>query len=95
MTVFAIIGGIAQIVFLVNFFMSIYKGKVASKNPWRANTLEWTTPVEHIHGNWPGEIPEVYRWPYDYSKVDENGNSYNGEDYTMQTTPLYPGEQEM
>jgi cytochrome c oxidase subunit 1 len=21
----------------------------------RSNTLEWTTPVEHIHGNWPGE----------------------------------------
>jgi len=94
MTIFAIIGGIAQIVFLVNYFMSIYKGKVATQNPWKSTTLEWTTPVEHIHGNWPGEIPEVHRWPYDYSKVDENGKSYNGEDYTMQTTPLYPGEQE-
>jgi len=20
------------------------------------------------HGNWVGEIPTVYRWPYDYSK---------------------------
>jgi hypothetical protein len=24
--------------------------------------------VEHFHGNWPGEIPTVHRWPYDYSK---------------------------
>ena len=94
MTVFALIGGAAQIVFLVNFFMSIYKGKVASQNPWRSNTLEWTTPVEHIHGNWPGEIPEVHRWPYDYSKVDENGEYIFGEDYIMQTVPLKAGEQE-
>ncbi|NJB83887.1 cytochrome c oxidase subunit I [Wenyingzhuangia aestuarii] len=94
MTIFAIIGGIAQIVFLVNYFMSIYKGKVATQNPWRSNTLEWTTPVEHIHGNWPGEIPEVHRWPYDYSKVDENGEYIFGEDYIMQTVPLKAGEQE-
>lgn len=37
-------------------------------NPWNSNTIEWTTPVEHIHGNWPGEIPHVHRWPYDYSR---------------------------
>jgi len=94
MTIFALIGGAAQIVFLVNFFMSIYKGKKATQNPWKANTLEWTTPVEHIHGNWPGEIPEVHRWAYDYSKVDENGEYIFGEDYIMQTVPLKEGEQE-
>ncbi|MEN8764646.1 MAG: cytochrome c oxidase subunit I [Wenyingzhuangia sp.] len=94
MTIFAIIGGIAQVIFLVNFFMSIYKGKVASQNPWRSTTLEWTTPVEHIHGNWPGEIPEVHRWPYDYSKVDENGEYIFGEDFIMQTEPLKEGEQQ-
>ena len=33
-----------------------------------SNTLEWTTPINPEHGNWPGEIPAVYRWPYDYSK---------------------------
>ena len=35
---------------------------------WNSTTLEWTTPVEPGHGNWEGEIPAVYRWPYDYSK---------------------------
>ena len=67
MTLAAILGGIAQIVFLYNFFSSIFIGKKATQNPWEANTLEWTTPVERIHGNWPGEIPTVYRWAYDYS----------------------------
>ncbi len=67
-TIAAIVGGAAQILFLVNFFGSIYRGKRAPQNPWHSNTLEWTAPVEHIHGNWPGDIPYVYRWPYDYSK---------------------------
>jgi len=64
----AIIAGVGQLAFIINFFGSIWKGKKAPQNPWNSNTLEWTTPVEHIHGNWPGEIPTVYRWPYDYSK---------------------------
>jgi cytochrome c oxidase subunit 1 len=67
-TIAALIGGAAQLLFLFNFFYSIRKGKKATQNPWNSNTLEWTAPVEHLHGNWPGEIPHVYRWPYDYSK---------------------------
>lgn len=58
----------AQFIFAFNFFYSMFKGKRASQNPWNSNTLEWTTPVEVGHGNWPGAIPEVHRWPYDYSK---------------------------
>ncbi|AEI49357.1 cytochrome c oxidase subunit I [Runella slithyformis] len=58
----------AQFIFLWNFFYSMFKGKVAPMNPWQSNTLEWTTPVNVGHGNWVGEIPAVYRWPYDYSK---------------------------
>ena len=50
-------------------------------NPWRANTLEWTTPINPGHGNWVGEIPHVYRWPYDYSKPGAD------EDFIMQTVP--------
>jgi cytochrome c oxidase subunit 1 len=67
-TIAAILGGAAQLIFLANFFISIYKGKRAPQNPWNSTTLEWTAPVEHLHGNWPGEIPHVYRWAYDYSK---------------------------
>lgn len=64
----AILTFVAQFIFLYNFIYSIFKGKKATANPWNSNTLEWTTPIEPGHGNWPGEIPTVYRWPYDYSK---------------------------
>lgn len=64
----AIVTVSAQLIFLFNFFFSIFKGKKAPLNPWRSTTLEWTTPRIAGHGNWPGAIPKVYRWPYDYSK---------------------------
>jgi len=85
---FAIFGGIAQIIFIWNFFYSAVRGKKSEQNPWRANSLEWTTPVEHIHGNWPGEIPEVHRWPYDYSKPGA------AEDFVPQTVPMSEEEME-
>ncbi|MBB2146654.1 cytochrome c oxidase subunit I [Pedobacter sp. LMG 31464] len=78
----AIIAGLAQVAFLFNFFYSIFKGKKSTQNPWGANTLEWTAPVERLHGNWPGEIPTVYRWPYDYSKPGAE------EDFIPQTIPF-------
>lgn len=81
-TMFALIGSAFQLLFLWNFFYSIFYGKKAEQNPWRSNTLEWTTPVEHIHGNWPGAIPEVHRWPYDYSKPGAE------EDFIPQTVPM-------
>lgn len=93
-TVFAIIGGLAQFIFLFNFFYSIFKGSRSGQNPWRANSLEWTTPEERIHGNWPGEIPEVHRWPYDYSKPGKNGEYViPGQDFCPQTVPAQDGEE--
>jgi cytochrome c oxidase subunit 1 len=86
-SVAAIIGAIAQAIFLFNYFYSIFKGPKSPQNPWRSNTLEWTTPVEHIHGNWPGALPEVHRWAYDYSKPGME------EDFVPQTTPLKAGEE--
>ncbi|MGG7033990.1 MAG: cbb3-type cytochrome c oxidase subunit I [Flavobacterium sp.] len=86
-TVFAIIGAAFQLVFLYNFFSSIFCGKKAEQNPWKSTTLEWTTPVEHIHGNWPGEIPEVHRWAYDYSKPGHDV------DFIPQDVPMKPGEE--
>lgn len=85
-TVFAIIGSLAQLIFLYNFVYSIFKGQVATQNPWKSNTLEWTTPVKHVHGNWEGALPEVHRWAYDYSNPDWD------EDFVPQTTPLKAGE---
>ena len=34
-----------QLIFLANFFISIFAGKrVTENNPWHATTLEWETP---------------------------------------------------
>ncbi|MGH2665892.1 cytochrome c oxidase subunit I [Flavobacterium sp.] len=88
-TTFAIIGAAFQLVFMWNFFTSIFYGKKAVQNPWKSNTLEWTAPVEHMHGNWPGELPTVHRWPYDYSKPGYE------EDFVPQTTPMKEGEEEL
>ncbi|HMV23998.1 MAG TPA: cbb3-type cytochrome c oxidase subunit I [Saprospiraceae bacterium] len=74
-----------QVLFLINFFYSMYRGrKVTNPNPWGANTLEWTTPINPGHGNWDGNLPVVHRWPYDYSK--------DGEDHIPQIIPIQPGE---
>ena len=95
-TVFAIISSGAQLVFVYNFISSIFYGKKAAQNPWKSNTLEWTTPVAHIHGNWPGAIPEVHRWPYDYSKTDKEGNYVIPEqDFVPQTVPMGPDEEQL
>ncbi len=84
-TIFAIIAFFLQILFIVNFFYSIWHGKkMTNKNPWSATTLEWTTPIEPIHGNWPGNLPVVHRWAYDYNK-DER-------EFVMQHVPLKEGE---
>jgi cytochrome c oxidase subunit 1 len=74
-----------SLMFVFNFFYSIFKGrKVRTRNPWDATTLEWTTPINPGHGNWEGDIPEVHRWPYDYGK--------DGRDFIPQTEPVKPGE---
>jgi cytochrome c oxidase subunit 1 len=84
---FAIVGAIGQLFFLFNFFYSIFYGQKAVQNPWKSNTLEWTTPVQHVHGNWDGPLPEVHRWAYDYS------NPAHDDDFVPQTTPALAGEE--
>lgn len=86
-TVAAILAFALQVLFVINFFYSMFKGKLMkTKNPWNATTLEWTTPIEAPHGNWPGNLPVVHRWPYDYGK--------DGRDFIPQTEPLAPGEKD-
>ena len=88
-SLFAFLGGIAQCIFFVNFFYSIFRGSKSSQNPWGSNALEWTTPINPGHGNWEGPIPTVHRWAYDYSKPGADA------DFIPQTTPLKPGEEEV
>ena len=60
---------VAQVIFLINFFVSMFRGKKAGKNPWKANTLEWTVPSPPPHGNFE-QLPVVHRGPYEYSHPD-------------------------
>lgn len=84
-SVVALIVFATQLLFVFNFAYSIFKGrKVTIQNPWGSNSMEWTTPIRPGHGNWPGEIPEVHRWAYDYGK--------DGRDFIPQTEPV--GESE-
>ncbi len=70
-----------QLVFFYNCFISWRKKeKDAGPNPWKANTLEWTTESPPPHGNWT-ELPTVYRGPYEYSLPDRE------EDYFPQNVP--------
>ena len=67
-TIMVLIVGFAQVVFILNILISIFKGKPSGENPWDATTLEWqteTTPPGH--GNFGDELPVVYRWAYAYS----------------------------
>jgi cytochrome c oxidase subunit 1 len=80
-TIAAIITFGFQVLFVINFFYSIWKGrKMETMNPYDSNTLEWTTPIETGHGNWPGKLPSVQRWAYDYGK--------DGRDFIPQVEPV-------
>ena len=74
----------AQLVFLVNFFWSLFRGPKAPVNPWEATTLEWTVPSPPPHDNFDGRIPVVYRGAYEYSVPGAP------QDFIMQTTPDVP-----
>jgi cytochrome c oxidase subunit I len=71
-----------QPVFIVNFIWSMFRGPKADKNPWKSNTLEWTTESPPPHGNWPpDQLPTCHRPPYEYSHPDRK------EDYWPQNQP--------
>jgi cytochrome c oxidase subunit 1 len=85
MRVFATVSLLVMLIFQLVFFYNCFiswrkKEKDAGKNPWKANTLEWTTESPPPHGNWP-ELPTVYRGPYEYSVPDRE------EDYYPQNVP--------
>ena len=81
-TISAIVLGLGQIPFVINFFWSLFAGKEAGRNPWQANTLEWSAPSPPPHGNWGEKIPVVYHGPYEYSVPEV------AEDYLPQDSPL-------
>ena len=75
---FVLLLGLSQVIFVANFFWSLFRGKVAGRNPWHSNTLEWTAPSPPPHGNFE-ETPIVRRGPYEY------GHPEMEQDYLPQT----------
>jgi cytochrome c oxidase subunit 1 len=71
----------AQLPFVINLFYSMVRGKVAERNPWHANTLEWTLASPPPHPNFP-RPPRVYRDPYEY------GDPAMSEDWLPQNQPV-------
>jgi cytochrome c oxidase subunit 1 len=81
MSVSAILLGLTQLIFVVNFLYSLFRGPRAGRNPWHSNTLEWTAPSPPPHGNFE-TTPVVYRGPYEYGALDVE------EDYLPQNRKL-------
>ena len=85
-TIAALFVAAAQTLFFINVIWSLWRGPKADPNPWKATTLEWMTPdTPPKHGNWGPELPEVHRWPYDYSVPGE------ADDFIPQTEPPHAG----
>jgi cytochrome c oxidase subunit 1 len=80
MSICAILMVASQIIFVVNFFYSIFFGPPAGRNPWHSNTLEWQAPSPPGHGNFDFQ-PVIYRGPYEY------GSPEVSTDYYPQTQP--------
>jgi cytochrome c oxidase subunit 1 len=72
----------AQILFFINLFWSMKKGKKAPVNPWEATTLEWTVSSPPPFDNFAGHHPVVHHGPYEYSVPGAP------RDYIMQTDPV-------
>jgi cytochrome c oxidase subunit I len=77
-TIAALMTAAAQLIFLFNFFLSLWKGPRAGDNPWEATTLEWTDATSDANGH----PPVVYRGPYEYSTPGA------AKDYSMQNEAL-------
>jgi cytochrome c oxidase subunit 1 len=83
---------IAQLPFIINFFLSLKRGKVVDSNPWHATTLEWLAPSPPPHGNF-ASVPVAYRGPYEYSVPGEDGDYHpQFEPDRVATGPRDPGE---
>ena len=86
-SVAAIVTVLVQLLFYFNLVWSVFKGKKAGDNPWEATTLEWVCASPPPHDNFGGNVPSVYRGPYEFAVPGA------AKDYIMQTDPEGTEEQ--
>ena len=65
----------SQVIFAANFIYSMFYGPRVGRNPWGANSLEWTAPSPPGHGNFDFQ-PVVYRGPYEYGSPEVDTDFY-------------------
>jgi cytochrome c oxidase subunit 1 len=85
----AFVLGAAQLIFVVNFFHSLLRGRRAEANPWRVGTLEWTTPSPPPHHNFD-RIPLVLHGPHELNNpdaVDALGRDWLAQDEEIPAAP--------
>jgi cytochrome c oxidase subunit I len=83
-TICALGMGAAQLIFAANFIYSLFFGPKCGRNPWHANSLEWTAPSPPGHGNFDVQ-PIAFRGPYEYNSPESDL------DYYPQNQPPKPG----
>jgi cytochrome c oxidase subunit 1 len=81
MTHAALFTAAVQFIFVINLFWSMYKGEVATDNPWEATSLEWSIPSPPPFDNFGGKHLTVHHGPYEYSVPGKQ------KDYIMQADP--------
>ncbi|HVY47623.1 MAG TPA: cbb3-type cytochrome c oxidase subunit I [Minicystis sp.] len=81
----AFVLGLSQLLFVVNFFQSIFAGKKAEQNPWQVGTLEWETTSPPPHHNFD-VVPTVVRGPHEYANPE--AQRLLGRDWLSQTEVL-------
>jgi cytochrome c oxidase subunit 1 len=78
--------GAVQLIFLVNFFWSLRRGKPAPDNPWQVGTLETLVSSPPPHHNFD-RIPIVLRGPHELGHPAARAR---GKDWLGQTEVLEP-----
>ncbi|HWZ57685.1 MAG TPA: cbb3-type cytochrome c oxidase subunit I [Gemmatimonadaceae bacterium] len=86
-TVFALLAGFAQLLFVINLIWSRWRGPQAPDNPWEATTLEWSTTSPPPFDNFGGKHIVVNHGPEEYGVAGPGGT-----DYIMQTAPADAGQ---
>lgn len=78
----AFVLGAVQVIFFLNFVISLVRGPKAQRNPWESATLEWTVEHPVPHGNFKQQ-PVVKVGPHEYSHP-----SVKGKDWVSQTEAI-------
>jgi cytochrome c oxidase subunit 1 len=71
--------GAAQLLFVWNFFASLFRGAPASDNPWSVGTLEWTHAATPPAAHNFAEIPTVRHGPHEFNHPQLEGKDWLGQ----------------